>query len=405
MFDSNWKNADIKLMVSAESITESNLVLRKFYDEMSHKINVNWNCQPYREENGRVIFVGRSSFGEMWLDYKEKGKIQYIYISTISADNHSIVETALKEAISNHGNLKTYHVRVKFLTKDISLASMCKENIKIESMYDEEWNQNIMLVTFMVHAFGSFDLQYVVTQKINYLKHLLCAYTNIQFDMIQKYEILKKVIYNENEWTNYKIDWIEYFSEDSISSEAVGLIPDFFDIFRIILDNDSYAKTLRLLLNSAQEIYCGMLMLNDILHDEKYNIPGYVDMASTMLISALEPLAVIGASKPENCPVCGNLKYQIRKNVEKLCERYMNMYMTKLISNIEYGRRSSFLHEGNARTNEFYCGRCVPLIDPNTKNMMLGVASFPDLVLFNETTYIFRHIIHDLLKDDILLYS
>ncbi len=397
-----WQNADIKMNVSANSVQDSNLFLRKFYDELSKKMKIGWNYQPSR--TGKLIYVGMSGFGSMWLDYKVKGKINNIYISTPNAEVHNIVEDALKEAIVNHNSLEIYNIKVDFLTDDISFVLMCRKNIKVKSFYSKEKGQNITSISFSLRAFGCFDLQYVATQKINYLKYLLCVYTNFQFDMIRNYKILDDIQYDENSWSNYDLHWVDYVF-DGASPEAVELIPDFFDVFRVVLDNDSYEKTMRLLLNSAQELYCGQIMLNDSLQDSKYNIPGYADMIDTILISALEPLSVIGAEKPETCPECGNLKYKIRKKVEDLCAKYVNEGLTKEISNIGYGKRSSFLHEGHAKTNEFYCGRCMPLIDPETPNMMLNAAVSPNRNLFDYITYIFRQMIHDLLQNEHLLFS
>ena len=401
MMGIEWQNADIKINVSTKSVQDSNLFLRKFYDELSKKMKIGWNYQPSR--TGKLIYVGMSGFGSMWFDYKVKGKINNIYISTPNAEVHNIVEDALKEAIVNHNSFEIYNIKVDFLTDDISFALMCRKNIKVKSFYSKEKGQNITSISFSLRAFGQFDLQYVAMQKINYLKYFLCVYTNIQFVMT-KFEILDDIRYIKNSWSNYDLNWVDYVF-DGASPEAVELIPDFFDVFRVVLDNDSFEKTMRLLLNSAQEIYCGRIMLNDSLQDSKYNIPGYADMIDTILISALEPLSVIGAEKPETCPECGNLKYKIRKKVEDLCSKYVNKELTKEISNIGHGKRSSFLHEGHAKTNEFYCGRCMPIIDPETQNMMLNAVASPNRNLFDYITYIFRQMIHDLLQNERMLFS
>lgn len=392
MFD--YKNADIKFKITSKSVVESNQILRKFYDELSKSFKMGWCYQFAKKE--KVIFVGTSNFGEMWLDYKERGLIDHIYVSTANEKNHAIVENALKEARDHHDDFVTYHVRIKFITKEISFSSMCRKDIILESSLNEEGDY-ISTITFSVRAFGKSDLEYVITQKMNYLRHLLCAYTNMQFDMLFEVGLIQNITYEENEWSDYDMDWMDRFYNEDREPVDTNLIPDFFDIFRMILDYDSYEKDIRLLLNSAQEIYCGKLMTNDISKDPKYRIPGYVDMADTMMISALEALSNIGAGKPERCPECGNLKFKIRKKVEELCIKYLPEFLAMEISKKAYGRRSAFLHEGNARTNEFYCGRCVPLIDPDTKNTMLYASAFSDINLFEYTTYLFRQVVHDFL--------
>lgn len=396
------KNADVICNISAKSIKESNLVLRQFYDEVSKSINVAWNYQPHREKN--VIFVGMSSFGDVWHDYDVKGLIKNIYVSTPTEEIHDIVENALNKVVQNRNMLNEYDVEVYFFSNDISFCKMCRNNIEISSELTED-KKYITTVRFSIKAFGTFDLKYIMVQKMNYLKHLLCVYTNFQFQFLNKYTIIESKKYIENSWDNYNLKWIDYFFDEAKGIENTELIPDFFDLFRVILDNDSYDKTMRLLLNSAQEIYCGKMMMDDSRENAKYAIPGYIDLINTILVSALEPLSNIEAEKIEHCPTCGNLKYRIRGKVKDLCSQYFNEFLVKEISDIEYGKRSAFLHEGNARTNEFYSGRCVPLLNSNTGNTMLVAAAYVNYNLFDYVTYVFRQKVHDLLDNKEVLLS
>lgn len=395
-------NADIICNISAKSIKESNLVLRQFYDEVSKSIKVAWNYQTHREKN--IVFVGMSSFGDMWFDYDVKGLIKNIYVSTPKKEIHDIVKRALNKVAQKHYVLNEYNVEVWFYSDDISFRKMCRKNIEIISELNED-NKYITKIKFSVKAFGTFDLKYIMVQKINYLKHLLCVYTNFQFEFLNNYTIIGEKKYIENSWNNYDLKWIDYFFDESKGAQNAELIPDFFDLFRVILDYDSYEKTMRLLLNSAQEMYCGKLMLDISIQNAKYGIPGYTDLTNTILVSALEPLANIGVKKAEHCPICGNLKYKIRGKVKDLCSQYFNEYLVKEIADIEYGKRSAFLHEGNATTNEFYSGQCIPLINPNTGNTMLGAFACVNLNLFDYVTYVFRQKVHELLADEKVLFS
>jgi|GEM_PF-1715584 len=396
-----WEDADIKVNVSAKSLEESNLILRKFYDEINKTIQVGWQFMNVR--TGNTIEVGDCNFGTMWFDYKQSGLINNIFISTKGRAPKQIVESALKEAIANHNNFEKYGIEAVFYTKDIHFSTMCKNDILLTS--DLAKNGNTAKIRFNINAFGKLDAKYIITQKINYLKHLFCAYTNFLFKLKCVYKSEKSVECEETKWNNYDPDWIDCFFDDEKKDVDAELIPDFFDIFRIILDNDSYKKTMRLLLNSAQEIYCAQKMMKDSVYDPEYNSPGFVDMLNTLLISALEPLSNIGARKAEICPECGNVKYKIRKKVETLCSQYTNDYITKVLSNIGYSQRSSFLHEGNAKTNEFYCGTCIPLINPSAKNELLMASSVINQNTFDYVAYIFRKKVHDLLEDKTTLLS
>ncbi len=83
---------DICFNVGTHNCTESNLFLRKFYDLMSRNVKIGWEFIGFREN--KKIFIGYSSFGEMWIDYKERGKINNIIISP-SEENYTLVQRKL----------------------------------------------------------------------------------------------------------------------------------------------------------------------------------------------------------------------------------------------------------------------------------------------------------------------
>lgn len=399
------EKADIKRNISTKSVKDSNLFLRRFYDEASKHLKMGWNIQNIRE--GRNIFIGFNNFGSMMFDYKIKGQINNIYIKTENKKCHDIIEKALDIAVKEYNHFKQYIIIIEFDTENFLFETMCMNDIKIEPKTSGT-NKNSVLISFIIKAFGIFDLNYIVSQKINYLQHLLCAYTNFDFDIIgYKYYEDEGMTFEEKDWVKCELKWIDSCFVEKESGRYISLLPDFFDLFRIVLDNDSYEKTIRLLLNSAQEIFCAKLMINMRNQSAKYGIPGYTDIVNTILVSILEPLSNIGTEKPENCEVCGNLKYKISSKIRNMCEKYVNKFVAKEIATIQYGLRSSFLHEGNARTNEFYCGVSIPLIDPLTKNRILDVAPSIKYNMFDWATYIFRMVVHDVLNntfDDIILH-
>lgn len=397
MIEEMIKEADIVRNISTKNVKDSNLFLRRFYEEVSKYIEMGWNVQSWRE--GQTIFVGDSNFGSMMFDYKVKGQINNIYIKTKKKKYHSIIEKSLDVAIKEYNYFKKYLITIELDTQNFLFQTMCKNNIRIEPKYNEISRKSI-LISFFIKAFGTFDLRYIIKQKSHYLQQLLCAYTNNDFDII-RYNYCESEItsFEDSDWVRTNIDWIDDCFVEKENERYISLLPDFFDLFRIVLDNDSYERTMRLLLNSAQEIFCAKLMLNMSNKDAKYSIPGYTDIVNTVMISILEPLSNIGSKKPETCPACGNLKYKISQKIRDLCKRYTNEYLVKEITNIEYGLRSSFLHEGNARTNEFYCGVSVPLIDTLNQNRISDVTSYTRYNLFDWSTYIFRMVVHDLLNN------
>lgn len=60
------------------------------------------------------------------------------------------------------------------------------------------------------------------------------------------------------------------------------------------------------------------------------------------------------------------------------------------------------LGEGNAKTNEFYCGRCVPLLDSvNGREIMQPTCSI-NLNMFEYVSYIIRKVICEQLQEELL---
>lgn len=391
-----WENADIQFDVSSNNCEDSNLFLRKFYEALFQDGKGGWFFQANRED--KVIYIGSTNYGEMWLGYKERGKIDKIYFQTRSSEAHDLVEAALKCAKQNHSTMKQYTVAAVFHTQDILFCDMRRNGIEITSKEDAD--KRITSVIFPVYAFGKFDLEYVITHKVNYLKYLLCVYTNIIFHCVSVTYTEGEYNVTDNDWQQPDTDWIdvdEQFIDEK--NKIMSLCSDFFDLFRIVIDAFEYRREIRLILNAAQEIFCSKKMINSITHDgAQWNMPGYTDLANTLMISALEPLSSIYGVEPDRCKECGNLKYSIRKKVRDLCNKYLPEFLAKEIYDKGYAERSSFLHEGRATTNEFYCGHCVPLINPADGRSMLNPSARVDYNLFDYVSYIFRKITSDVLN-------
>ncbi len=399
--------ADIKFKVNAENIEDSNRFLRKFYDSMSKKMVVAWNCCP--ERNGNTMFLGWAAFGATWITYKQKGKIDYIYIDTGSDKLHDSVLESLNEALEGRAILNDYDVaiRVKEIilnenicavvdgepekVETIPFRQMCKDHIE----FIPEKDKRITTIVFRIQAYGEFDLKYVLTQKMHHILYLLCAYTNCLFKILSTYYMLKEHHeYDENYESEINEDWIE--CEEIIQDGEMVLLDDFFRISSLVIKDHIYDPKIRRVLNSAQELYCARFMSYEAIENGERNIPGYADLVNTTAVSALEPLTgLIQETEPKQCPECGNLVYSISKRVRDLTDKYAPS-ITKVISDC-YKERSQFLHEGVPFTNQFYTGVSVPLINPIGGNCITPPVSKVDLCLYDYCTYIFRHCVHDLL--------
>lgn len=291
--------------------------------------------------------------------------------------------------------MQRYAIDVVFQTHNTHFIEMSRSNVLLFG------DNNHLHVRFNLYAFGDFDLHYIATQKIHYLQMLLSVYTGNIYQLDNKCQVSHEQLENKDTEWDYDDDWIDSFCEQSGESAAT-LIPDFFDLFQLIIVEDCYSKNLRLVLNSIQDYYCALKTQQLIHSDSSYNIPGFVDSTNTLLISALEPLSCIGADSPETCPTCGNQVYKISERIRTLCTEYLGAELAKEIGRSGYGNRCSFLHEGNAKTNEFYCGVSVPLINPSLPNEIMNVSSCLEYNYFDYISYIIRKKIHDLLKSSLL---
>lgn len=385
----------ISVSVTSKSVQESNLILRKLFEELRENAPLGWQFMP--ERAGNDIFIGFCNYGQMYLHYKQKGKIDRITFLTSDKRDIPIIENAIKKANDDHNTFIDYSLKAAFTVDTIVFREMAKYQIYAVGEEGRD-SCNHLNVTFGVKAFGDNDVQYIASQKMNYLRLLLSVYTNCVFEKPKLTISRGKQDIPDINWSNYDEDWIDCFYEYSGINEAV-LLPDFFALFHHVIELDYYDKNFRLLLNAAQDYFCALLMKERLVENGNDGIPGIVDAINTMLISTLEPLSNINREAPPTCPECGNTVYKISAHVRSLCEKYLGEHIAKDIVTRGYKNRSSFLHEGKARTNEFFCGKCVPQLDLNSLNELVWPVPLLEMNYFDYTSYVFRRVSHDLLMD------
>lgn len=397
-----WKLADIVYKVFCNDCNESNMFLRAFYNSICEKMAFGWHFMPNRD--GNVIYIGHSTFGDMWIEYKERGKLNTVYIDTPDNKTHKIVANALDYTQKHFKEYNKYNVRVLF--KNIRIHYMVKNNIRIES-YGEE-GMDYTSLTFQMNALGEFDAKHIMYQKVNTLRHLLCVYTN-QIYPIKKVELIAcdDSFYVENVWEEPNEDWIDddelYRVIEGTEDEAVMLSKEFFDLFRISLDYEGYNRKLQLVLNSAQALYCARLLTKKERTDASLAIPGITDLINTEAVSALEPLACIDEFKIDKCKCCGNNIYSITKKIKKLCKKYLPEYLVKIICDDIYRERSKFLHEGSVYTYEVGIGNSMPVINPMDGRSIAFTVPIIHYNLQDYVGYVFRKKVKELLQGALLM--
>ena len=392
-----WKLADIVYKVYCNDCNESNMFLRAFYNSVNEKMSLAWQFSPSRD--GKIIHIGWSTIGEMWIEYKERGKLNTVYIDTPNDRIHRLVADALDYAQNHFKEFNKYNVRVLFKNK--RLRAMVKNSIRIES-YGKEGIDYTSL-TFQMNALGEFDARHIMYQKANTLCHLLCAYTNQLFS-ITEVELVTcdDDFYIENVWEEPSEDWIDddelYRTIEGTEDEEIILSKEFFDLFRISLEHMGDNRKLQLILNSAQTLYCARLLTKKERTDASLAIPGITDLINTEAVSALEPLACIDEFKIEKCECCGNNVYSISKRIKKLCKKYLPEHLVKMICDEKYSERSKFLHEGFVYTYEVGIGKSMPIISPMDGRSMSFVAPFVNRNLQDYVGYVFRKKVKEVLQ-------
>ena len=390
---SGREHEQVVVEVTAKDVEESNHILRKLYEELSKTKPMRWQFSTFR--NNTDMFLGFSNFGEVWIHYKVKGKIDKISFLRCKEEDQALIEAAIKEADSNHEKMLDYSVIAEFPIKTVVLAEMAKDQINITGKKIDDCNSRI-IATFNIAAYGDYDVNYLVQQKVNYLRLLLAVYTNKALDY-PRIRIAKGARdIPDLFWSGYDEEWIDSFYESTGDENAV-LLPDFFTLFWYVLNHDCYSENIRLVLNAAQDYFCAALMKKRLIEDGADRLPGIVDSINTMLISALEPLSCIGREKPQTCPTCGNKIYKISSHIRELCDEYLGETLAKQIVDIGYKNRSTFLHEGFAQTNEIYCGNSYPQLNPVTKREISWVAPKIEEEYFDFVSYIIRKKIRDVL--------
>ena len=391
---SRCNQSDIIFRVKCSNCTESNKFLRVFYERLCEFKPLAWHFSTYRV--GHLIHIGWAYFGEMWISYEARGALSKVYINTYNDELHLVVREALKYAQYHYNELKLYNVQVSF--SGIPFHDMSKNNIRIETIKKD--NEVYNKISFFVYAYGEYDIEYIVRQKTNYLKHILCAFTNktFQFSKI-KVSSSAETMFQENEWVEPDKKWVDdddvFRLIEGTNDYEIVLLYDFFDLFRIVLDNSEYDKRIRLILNSAQELYSGKLLSNEVDRSGILRVPGIVDAINTITVSALEPLSCLEEFKVEKCKLCGNNVYSISKRVRTLCKKYLPENMVKYIIDEAYVERSKFLHEGYASTTEFRGRRSTPLLNPVDGRSVLNGGSYVNINLYEYVAYVFRMVVNE----------
>lgn len=388
-YETTRKEIDICENISLENIHDSNLFLRKLWSELEN--GNSWNFCPFRDEN--ELFIGFSKYGKVSFDYKKRGCINNIYFRDVNSSDIEIVKIAIRKA-KNIEDIKKYYVKIQlpFICCDI------KED-GLDTWFIRENDKSYLYS--IIEAYSTKDLKYLICKKIEALRGIFSVYVRDVFALN-----LFKVSYTREEENyfevheceyEYDLDWIE-LDKIPTSKEGYFIIPkELLTLVNIIMNNNFYSKEIRLLINSAYAFYSSTHQLKLSEKSEVDRI-GCINIANSMVISALEPLAELEDVPGFRCESCGAAVYSVVKKIKLLLERYFAPGLVKDIVNIYYSNRSKFFHEGIRNTEEYYIGICWPQIDERDGRSMLFPHAFAEYNLFDWVNYIIRKRLHDIIN-------
>lgn len=373
--------------ISLKSVQDSNLFLRKLWSELGNCNGRNF-C-PSRDANR--IYIGFCNYGIVSFDYKKRGCINNIYFSQVKNRNMEYVQKAIIRA-KKIEEINTYYVKIElpFLINDMI------EN-KVYTMFIKENNKSYLFTK--INAYSIKDLKYLLKKKIEVLRALFSVYIRDVFPLN-----LFKVSYSNEKQPNfefyeekysYNLDWID-LDEIPKSEKGYYIIPkEMLILADTIMHTNFYSRQISMLINSAHLFYSATYQMK-LSEENEEDLIGCVNIANSMVISALEPLADLENVPKSVCEKCGTPLYSVIKKMKILLSRYSDPATVKCIMDTYYSNRSKFFHEGARNTEEYYIGVCWPQIDEQDGRSILTPHSIIAYNLFDWVNYIIRKRIYDI---------
>ncbi len=375
----------IQIYIGTRSVDESNKFFRKLWGLLAQIIgqdNVGWCYIPHTIKKDNIVYLGRSSLGEISFDYKTKGCINNLFINC-SEENEESVRAAVKEAIAFDKGLLNKRIRIYLKNKvGYLFAPNCYEDIVIKDDYIE----------FNIEAYSSADLKHAITQVQYMIECLLSEYTLTLFDIL-------KVVIDENgeskgDWIEYSYDydWIDYdqipIKDASDRNTKIILPMEFFILLKSILTYKKN-KEINLILDASAAYHSAV-----VLHEEYSHNSEFSELIDTQVITSLETLAVLNSQgiPAIRCEACGNLKYSVVQKLKDLILKYEKEFVYEKFIKPAYQRRSRLVHEGMPRTKEIYSGAIFPLINEDELNIMNNAMKYNDKFLLEFGGMLFRKV-------------
>ena len=398
----------MEINIGISNIEESNDFLKSLWAQMEKEFEeCGWYFSPVKRNN--IIFFGFMRIGDMGelsvsISYKQKGTINNLYFE-LGKDRQEIPKNSelsnrLKKVVrlakSNQGEFSFFRCSVS-IEAYYPIASYESEFFKTEIL-SKEGTQ----LTFLTKAYDQKQVNGISSKKIKQIMDFLSLETNSVFwrGKTSSLEQEKKVLTNELFQDDEFIDGMP-IKEDCIVLSREG--KQFLE--QIINPHNQLSKDVEMFLKAChhfhsarkydeQELSNALLIDGDSFPEEikkrKNDLKiaskmgeSHVELATTLYMSALEVVTLIGAEK-DTCSACGQTKYQIARRVRDLVTEHLGEHLSSDL-NYYYNLRSKYLHTGLLIEDEEFGGYVIPQLDVDSKR---GCREVTGVALINLREYV-----------------
>lgn len=388
------KYITIREQIKAKNIEASNLFLRKLWSELQMIRENGWFYQPFRKPGENRVYIGRCNFGDVSFDYKNKGCIENMYFENVKAGEEQGIRDAIRKA-RDIEDINDFYVRIDIPNQGTGIC--CETDGKTGCVVKKDRTSIYM----QMQAYGAKDLEYLLNKKVVVLCNILMLFVDVFCDITSlETTIVPFREYSESlralDTTEYDYEWVDL---DELPTDRDGnrIVPvEAVRLWTDVAASNFNEDKVELLVNACRQFYTAKIMekrCGGYLCDM-----GISNAVNSLMVSALEPLAVLEGVQPERCPACGNMKYSVVSNIKNLVEKYSNETFANFICKVFYGQWSKFFHEGRLLTAERKIDVCWPQINIKEQTGMYQVQNTVNTNLSDWVGWLVRKVICEYYK-------
>ncbi len=372
--------------VDCSSAEESNELLRAIWAECRRAFGkCAWQYIPHREGQRHLIHLGFANIGVgvvgVSILYQKRGVARKIIFSEpegsdIDDSVMSELERVVRRAVEKEA--ETYTLYGQFRTA-FSIRFYKGESFAVKSLQERRG-----LFAFQVRGFDRVDAEAEGIKFLNAVLDFLSVSSNsaliveevkVEEGIPSKLEEeIPPLFSNDFDW------WADYPTDEEgrfILWENQKVFIDKILANEVPLDHPFLRASYHF--HAAQQLLRSMSARDRVLNE----------VATVLLVSALEVATNLYPFERSHCSVCGQPIYKIRQRVLDLVKRFAEPY--KPLVDQFYSQRSKYLHEGILSSEANYVGVSIPLLDSASLSGCKMQASIPPYVLSDMVGFVLRH--------------